>query len=383
MDDGTRPPVPPGEAPTAVRVQGWAASAWQRLRIQLHYLRTFLRPDVILLEGRTDTGRPLSILRGGTRDRQTAYFLAGQVFTELRAERHLGRAWLWALPALARRNGCAFVLFRVSRRRAALARRILRYAEGSELHLPAFVGAVVDVTDRSRLLHSRDVQNDVRRIRNRGFRFTISTSKRDLETFVRDYRDPYVNGAHGFAAIGIDFPALFASCAQDRMPAPWVLLKVELDGQWVAGDLLVSGPGRAALMEVGVKDADAALVKRGAVQAAYWLSLEYLHSQGHQWVNLMHVPPFLRNGVVQYKLKFSPQLRAVRPNDGFLLLFDRDNEAARETLLREPVLATKGDRLRAVWFDLDPDAPPNRSLVPVERLTTAGVIDVERVLLDG
>jgi len=362
-------------------VRLWLVSVWRRLRTSIYYIRAFLWPDVVLLEGRTESGRPLSILRAGISDRQTAYFFASQVFTELSAERVLGRAWLWTLPTLARKHGCAFVLFRVSTPRAGLARRILRRANNDVLHLPVFVGALVDVTDRKRLLRSNSLRDDVRQIRNRGFLFSISKRKQDLATFIRDYHDPYVKKVHGFGAITMDLQRLLASCSNEEIPEPWVLLKVELDGEWVAGILLVSGGDKAALMEAGVKGADLALVKRGALQAAYWQSLEYLSGQGHQRISLMHTPPFLRNGVLQYKLKYMPRLKAAREHDGFLLFFDRENDAAREVLLREPSLVFGGDCLRVVWFSLDLAASPDPISVPIDRLTAAGVKDIQRVVL--
>jgi GNAT acetyltransferase-like protein len=365
----------------AARLRSWYISAWGRLRTRIHYIRMFLRPDVVLLEGRIESGKSLSILRAGITDRQTAYFFAGQVLTELCVERVLGRTWLWALPALARKHGCAFVLFRVPRRRTALARRVLGHSADDALHLPVFVEAIVDIADRARLLRNYSLRSDVRQISKRGFEFSISTKRQDLDTFIREYHDPYVKKVHGFDAIGMDFKRLLASCSNAEIPEPWVLLKVELDGEWVAGDLLVSGPGRAAVMELGVKDGDLALVKNGVLRAGYWLSLEYLHSQGHKRVSLMHSRPFLKNGVLQYKLKFCPSLTVARPTDGFLLLFNQDNDAAREILLREPFLVFKGDGLRAVWFSLAAAASPDASCIPVDRLTIAGIHDVERVVL--
>ena len=355
--------------------------AWRRLRTRIHYIRQFLLPDVVLIDGRTQSGRSLSILRAGITDRQTAFFFAGQVLTELCAERVLGRAWLWALPALAREHACAFVLFRVPRRRAALARCILLRTDDDALHLPVFVAATVDVTDKPRLLRSHSLRDDVRRIGKRGFQFSVSSKKQDLDTFIREYHDPYVTNVHGFDAIGMDFQRLLASCSKDEIPEPWILLKVELDGEWVAAALLVSGAGSAALMEFGIKNGDPAMVKSGALQAAYWLSLEYLRSQGHKRVSLMYSRPFLRNGVLQYKLKFSPSLAVARPTDGFLLLFDQENQAAREILLREPLLLFKGDCLRAVWFSRDFAGSPDPFCIPIDRLTIAGVEDIGRVVL--
>jgi hypothetical protein len=364
----------------AVHSRSRLISIWRHLRSRIHYVRAFVRPDVVLIEGCTENGRSVSILRSGVEDRRASYFFAGQILAELRAERALGRRWLWTLPALGREHGCTFVLIRVSSGRADLARRVLRCAADDAFYLPLFVGAVVDVTDRARLLHSRDLRDDIRRIRNRGFQFSISRSKQDLETFIRLYRDPYLAKVHGFDAVSMDLGPVLASCTNDELPEPWVLLKVELEGKWVAGDLLVSEVGRAALMELGVKDADTAYVRRGALQAAYWLSLEYLRGQGHKWVSLMHVRPFLRGGVLQYKLKFSPFLKPVAL-DGYLLLPDQEDDGAREILLREPFLAFKGDSLQAVWFSVDSAASPDRSCIPVDRLNIAGISGIERVAL--
>jgi hypothetical protein len=364
----------------ALQLRSRSVSVLQRLGARMHYIRAFLRPDVVLLEGCTESGKSLSILRAGIADTPAAYFFTGQVLTELRAEQALGRRWIWTLPSVARQHDCAFVLFRVSSRRAALAHRLIRTVDGHSFYLPLMVGAQVDLTDRSRLLRSRDLRDDLRRIRKRGFQYSISRKKRDLETFIRFYHDPYVTKVHGFDAVGMNLPRLLASCASDDMPEPWVLLKVELDGEWVAGDLLVSGEGSAALMEIGVKDADPTHVRRGALQAAYWLSLEYLWSQGHKRVSLMHARPFLRSGVLQYKLKFSPSLKPTSSN-GFLLFFDTENDAVQEVLLQEPLLVFDGGSLRAVWFALDAASPSDPRRIPVDRLAVAGIKNIERVVL--
>ena len=202
----------------AARLWSWSVSVWRRLRTRIHYIRTFLWPDIVLLEGRTESGRSLSILRAGITDRQTAYFFAGQVLTELCAERVLGRTWLWALPALARKHGCGFVLFRVSTPQTALARWFLRRASDDALHLPVFVRATADVSDMTGLLRRDSLRSDVRRTRNRGFQFSISRKKQDLEMFIREYHDPYVRKVHGFDKIEMDFQRLLTSCLNDEIP---------------------------------------------------------------------------------------------------------------------------------------------------------------------
>jgi hypothetical protein len=41
--------------------------------------------------------------------------------------------------------------------------------------------------------------------------------------------------------------------------------------------------------------------------------------------------------LLQYEIKYRPSLKAARPADGFLLLFDQGNRAARKVPFREPI----------------------------------------------
>lgn len=359
----------------------WVGRGWQRLRMRIYRLRALLWPDVVLLEGQAEGGRSLSILRAGISDRQTAYYFAGQILTNLRSERALGRAWIWRLPALARQHGCAFVLFHIQTPHLALARGMLRRADLEVLHLPVFVEAIVDVSSLQNLLRKHSLQQDVRKIVKSGFQSSVSRSKEDLETFIEHYHDPYVRRVHGFDAIEMNFQPVLASCSGNRLPDSWLLLKVELDGEWVAGVLLACRAKKPALMELGVRNGDMTLVKRGALQAAYWLSLQYLSSQGHGQVSLMHSRPFLANGVLKYKLKFNPSLTASRTTQGFLLFFDRKNGLAREVLIRQPLLAFDGDLLRAVLHYADSVPSQDVPGIRPDILAIAGVTGIQEVVL--
>jgi len=118
-------------------------------------------------------------------------------------------------------------------------------------------------------------------------------------------------------------------------------------------------------------------VKRGALQAAYWFSLEYLRDQGHRWVNLMFSRPFLRNGVLQYKLKFRPHLRP-KAGDGFLMIPDMEDDAARTILLQQPFLTWGTAGLKVAWFTLDPNDTPDRTRVPIDTSKVEGVAGLAR-----
>lgn len=359
---------------------GAVASLWRRLRTRLYYIRSFLRPDVTLLQGRTESGRLVPILRAGLADRPAAYFLAGQIYNELSSETDLGRQWIWRLPTVGRVHGCSIVLFRTQRGRADLARRLLGCAESQAFYLPIYVTLTADVADAAELLRSHSVRDDVRKIRREGFHYSISRKSNDLAKFMAEYHDPWVRVVHGFDALGLDSEGTSRLRQGDEIPEPWVLLKVHLAEEWVAGMLLVASEDAAALMELGVKDADATYAKRGALHACYWFAFEYLRNLGHAKANLMFARPFLKNGVLQYKLKFRPHLRA-KPGDGFLMLPDMANDDAREILLQQPFLALGAEGLEAVWFTVDPDDTPDRARVPIDTSKVDGVTGIARVIL--
>jgi hypothetical protein len=340
-----------------------------------------LWPDVLLLTGKTKSGGILSILRTGTSDCQTEYYFSGQVFTEILEQHPLGRIWFWTLPKLAKNNGCAFILARVASSRAPFAQWLLDRKHHRSIHLPVLVELNVDVTDMERVLRSDSLRSDLRVIKKYGHHFSISRNMEEIKTFIREYHDPYVKVAHGFDMIEMDFQRVLATCLTDEMPAPWELLKVELAGEWVAGMLLVNGKDRAALMELGVKNADRSLVKRGALSAAYWLSVEYLRSQGHKRVSFMHTRPFLNNGVLRYKLKYGQSMRIARPEDGFLLSFDQENPATREVLFQQPLLAFQKNGLCAVLFTNGSDESSDNTLMTQHWSSIGGINAVEKRLL--
>ncbi len=356
-------------------------AVWKKLSIQLYFVRTFIRPDVFLLNGITKSGLEVSILRAGADELTARYFFSGHIFSKLVEEREIGRTWLWRLPAMSRDLGCAFLLVRLTGKQARLMSWLLRLTDSMAYYLPLFVETTVDVKNRKRLLSSYDLRKEVRLITTQGFQARISKSKKDMETFITQYHDPYVAAVHGFDAFGMDFTRVLNACIADELPPSWQLLKVELNGEWLAGGLLKTENGRASLMELGVKNADLTLVKQRVLQAFYWLSLEHLHAQGYQLVSFMHSRPFLKNGVLQYKFKFNPTLTPASI-DGYLFLPDLRNSITANILREQPLLVLNGNELEAVWFTSNSTTLTDLTPYSIDKLTNAGIKRIRTVALD-
>ena len=107
--------------------------------------------------------------------------------------------------------------------------------------------------------------------------------------------------------------------------------------------------GRPALWELGVKDGDLALVKDGAVAAAYWLGIQYLKQMGANTVSLSALRPFINEGVFVYKSKFKSDLR-ISSSRRVLILPNLNSPVARTILTREPIVTEQGGKLIPVGF---------------------------------
>jgi len=320
------------------------------VRRRLDIAREILRPPVVLFQGiPSDGDQVVTVMRSGLLDDLGESFFVGRIFKEIRRQQTLGRQWAWKIPGLARRHSCEFVLARVAKRWKSVARWVLVQGSARTYFLPLFVEASVEIEDEQRLLSNRSLKEDVRKVRKRGFDFDLSRSKEALAVFDESYRRPYYAKAHGLDSVIIDYDHIMKSSEGPEVGEAWRLLRVHAGGEWVAGMIIRHDESGASLWELGVKNGDPTHVKMGALWAAYWFSIQYLRERGYTKASFMYVRPFLRCGVLQYKLKYQPQLSAPLPF-GILLFVTKNNELTRGILLNEPFIQEKGTTLNATYF---------------------------------
>ncbi len=330
------------------------------LRRSLQYagrsLRTairLLRPGVTLLHGtEKQTGEPVHICYAGFSPLSIRIGFPSQILSGIDKEVFFGRRWLWQVGDIARKNDCAFLLVESPAKRKNIINRFIR-SKTAQFFLPYYVMTHIRTDDLDALLHKNEhLQNDIRRLRIEGFQVEISRTPKDFRRFLEQYYLPYRDSHYGSRAMNFDYDFL---CRENEVAdRSWELLKVTANNDWIAGMIFQKRAGCADAMEVGVKEGDYQLVKRGALAAAYWFFVKRAYELGYSEASFMYTPAFLRNGVLQFKSKYRPKLSAApSPAHGLLLMPLSNDSQTRQILLDQPFFEIHPDGLGLTAFARD------------------------------
>jgi Acetyltransferase (GNAT) domain len=310
-----------------------------------------MRPTVTLMSGPAKQSNDrLTICYVGNMPRGYRLGFPTQSLRELDEEVDLGAHWVWQLRKLLKVNNCDFAMLESP----PYLRRILPWlidAPGLTFFLPFFVQCLVNITDPSSLLRNNSsLKSDIRRISRSGFTLQVSNDTGDYQTFFDSYYRPYMTSAHGALAALFDYDFL---CRADYANhEQWELLRIMLDDEWVAGALVRKNDRLGHLMEIGVKNADVAYVKHGALTAVYWLFLQRMLALDYRQVSFMWSAPFLQNGVLQFKKKYCPKLEAAPTSDkGILLVPLSKNKLCSNILVGQPMIQLEGSALIATCLE--------------------------------
>ncbi len=323
---------------------------YRRARRSLQTESDLLRPGVTLLHGtEKQTGEPIRICYAGFSPRSIRIGFPSQILRGIDKEVFFGRRWLWQVGDIARKNDCSFLLIESPGSRKNIISRFIGSRTGL-FYLPYFVMTHVRIDDLDALLYKNEhLQNDIRRLRIEGFQVEISRTPKEFRRFLEQYYLPYKDLHYGSRAMDFDYDFL---CRENEVTErTWELLKVSANNDWIAGMIFQKREGCADAMEVGVKDGDQQLVKRGSLAAAYWFFIKRAHELGYSEASFMYTPAFLRNGVLQFKSKYRPKLSAA-PSSAHGILFTplKNDSRTRQILLGQPFFEIHPDGLGLTAF---------------------------------
>ncbi len=327
-------------------------------RVKQLVLTTYdtMRPGVTVFGGQEKkTGEMMRICHAGVAPRNNKLVFPPQILSSINEEIWLGRRWLWQIHNAAVKSDCSFLLVESP---ALLKSIIIRFVGGrlTAFFLPFFVKTHVQVDDIEALLYQNEhLENDLRRLKHEGFSLSVSTAPEDYQLFLEEYYQPYVKRAHGSFAWIYNYEFLCRS--NEFAHRYWELLKVRVDDDWLAGMLIRKTESGADAMEIGVMDGDYQLVKRGVLAAAYWFFVQRARELGYSTISFMTTPPFLMNGVLQFKSKYRPWLSATPSNTfGVLFMPLKKDSCTQRILLDQPFFQLDGNGLKIIAFAKNSDA---------------------------
>lgn len=302
-----------------------------------------LRPEVYVVSGREKSSQlPLRVLcavRDDERDR--TYFLT-VVFGDNYEERSLGRYWIWNLARAHRDAGsdCGLIV-------AQLRQSHFQLTPWKRwFYIPTWLWGEISLPRDARA--NQKVNGDLRRIRRHKLEYEITRDPEKFDDFYHNMYLPYIKDTFGKCAWYRDYEDMKSTLSHGDLQL------IRQGDKTIAGQIIVHFPEGSCIPNIGVRDGNRDYVQQGASCALYHYGLQYMDSLGikRAWVSWSR--PFLRDGVLRFKKKWSQQIVDVETSPhGFALRASVDCPAAAAFLGNNPFMEKRGDKYFGAVFSND------------------------------
>jgi len=157
---------------------------------------------------------------------------------------------------------------------------------------------------------------DVRRMKNGGFTASISNDINWVSTFYKKYYEPSMQMRHGEEAYIMPENQLYSLMQNGKSE----FIKIYSNGICIAALLGEFKNNNYYFLRLGWLNGDHDYVKKGAVAAMYWHSIQRAFDLNCNEMILGGTPAYLESGVFKYKAKWQATFSAHNYNLNFLLL---------------------------------------------------------------
>jgi len=302
--------------------------------------------DLWILNGEETTShQELSIAYAGTEINRN--YLIKLAYDDSFRGNYLGKVWLWKIFSVVQEKSpdCSLVVI-------AVHKLLWRwFTKRTYFNVPFWISTLADISaDTSLLWRSKNVKNDIRKIRNNGLSFEITQDRSQFDNFYYNMHLPYAVAAHGNRAI------LGAYYYMKKEFKKGELLLIKKENQYIAGALLVYKNMQALAMFLGIKDGNFDYVKEGAIAAIYYFRTRYLKEKGYKKIDLGLSRPFLKDGVLRYKRKWGGRQISCSPwvDGAYYVEPLADTPGLRAFLTNNPfIFIDKGKINGAIFVDCE------------------------------
>jgi hypothetical protein len=224
-----------------------------------------------------------------------------------------------------------------------------RVVDAGTIELPLLVDLFRPLPDTLEALQdslrTSTTREDLRRIRQAGFSYRITTDPDAIRRFHTRYVTALL--ASRFPEDGKPEPL---ENALRRLDEGGELICLDLDGEWVAGIFNAVGERTYDLGAAGIRDGDEDIRRKHAIAALIVRSFERAVELGRDEATLGRSVPFLGKGPIWFKAKWGGVLRLNPSTPKARMMMDLRHEPVRRLLAERPVIHCDGDELAlSLW----------------------------------
>ena len=259
------------------------------------------------------------------------------------SDKYLGKMWLWSLIYYTWRfqKKHDLIIIKSKMKISNLFRSKKRFV------IPDWISCEIDLTSdlRSQSISKHTFKNNVRKINKSNFAYTISKDPFHFQFFYNNMYLPYLANRHGSLGLEISLERMKRSFEDGEL----LLIK---DGQEIIAGVLIdykmmNGIPRTA--QLGILNGDFQYVKKGALIATYYYTIEYLREKSHKKLSLGVARSFINDGLLNQKLSWGANI-VCETSNAFLLCVLSHKKCVETFLLNNPFICIEKKGLSLAPF---------------------------------
>jgi hypothetical protein len=252
----------------------------------------------------------------------------------------IGNAWQWDIPQKIKKygNDCSIIFVDVANSQDNL------LPEANWFYIPRWVLGEVNIPCGPEIVKNGSLKRDLRRIQKNALQFEITKDSHIFNEFYYNMYIPYIIGSHGKSAFIDSYKTLWDNFRSGE------LLLVKKQDTFVAGSMIIYEKDGPHLFRNGILNGNRNYINDGAMAALYHFPFIYLSEKGFKKVNLGPSRPFLHDGVLRFKKKWSLKISGSYLNGSFALKVLSDSPATRCFLQNNPFIFESNGFLYGATF---------------------------------
>jgi hypothetical protein len=297
-------------------------------------IRSLLRPffDVYEFQGQNQAGT-LTASYIGTNT--SLRFLRKKLFEGDSTKTKVGQIPIWQIHKLAHLPDCDVVIIEAGKQ------LVNRLPWEKAMVLPSYVHMQVDIRGPwadVRKRFGKGALDDLRLTRKYGYTYRVTHSWQDFDQFYDEMYVPTMKDRHGEYNSPMSKSVAFAYFSRG------ILLLLEKHGKSIAGGISCPQQKMLKYVLMGILNADARLIKEGAIGALTNLSMQWANREGFETFNFLVTEPYLNSGIFQWKRKWGSRVTIpVSDNKRIWIKIRRHTSAVAQFLKENPAIIVDTD----------------------------------------
>ena len=284
----------------------------------------------------------IKILFLGKNEINKNYF-CNLIFNESFDETYLGKVWIWRifLHLWGLRQNYDLIIVNSIMKFCNL------FKSRSNFVIPSWVSCEIDLDCAigSQSMSKKTLKNNLRKLKQGNFSYSITKDPDDFNFFYYNMHLPYISKRHGNTAIKKSYKDMKKKFENGE-------LHQIKEGQEIVAGVIIDYKvmdGIPKITILGVLRGDFDYVKRGAIIALYYYTIQYLKQRNYVKFNLGSTRPFFSDGVLHYKLNWGAKI-VCETSHAFLLSLSSKKKYLKNFLSCNPFILKERNNLTLATF---------------------------------